>query len=182
MQDHLAGDTAMDFGDFTRLAFQIAKDQRHNASSTGFFGRRIQRLLGPCDQLEMAARQALVVRLDRLRTRILKPRADVGRYLDVVTGKDRQGFGRRGRVGHGRAGGDHRSLVARYIGNRIGVNAGRPAGLGQTAALDCREVFAYAIHLADVRAGTQQRLVDRLLVGKADAFGRQRQQGRAAAG
>jgi hypothetical protein len=43
-------------------------------------------------------------------------------------------------------------------------------------------VLAHAVHLADGRAGFEQGFVDRLLVGQGDAFGRQGEQGRAAAG
>ncbi len=42
----------------------------------------------------------------------------------------------------------------------------------QAAALDRGEVLAHAVHLADVGAAAQQRLVDRLLVGQRQALGR----------
>ena len=43
-------------------------------------------------------------------------------------------------------------------------------------------MLAHAVHLADGGAGLEQRLVHRLLVRQADAFGRQRKQCGAAAG
>lgn len=182
MQHHLAGDAGVDLGHLARFALQVAEDQRGDTGGAGHFGGGVERLLRRGDQLEVAAREQRVARLERLRARVLEPGAHVGRHLDVVARENFQRLRRGGRVGHGRPGGDHRSFVARYIGDRVGVHAGRPAGLGQAAALDRREVLAHAVHLADVRAGAQQRLVDRLLVGQRNAFGRQRQQRGAAAG
>ena len=54
-------------------------------------------------------------------------------------------------------------------------------GGGKSSALDRREVAAYAIHLGDGGAGSEQRPADRLLVLERDALTRQRQQRRAAA-
>ncbi|AXO29860.1 hypothetical protein Ysp71_3925 [Pseudomonas aeruginosa] len=134
------------------------------------------------DQLEVAARQARVVGLDGFRARVGEPVEDVLRHVDGVAPEDRQGIGGGGRVADAGAGGDHRGLVAGNVGNRVGIDAGRPAGLGQATALDRREVLAHAVHLADGGAGLEQRLVHRLLVRQADAFGRQRKQCGAAAG
>ena len=172
----------MHLGHLTRFAFQVAEDQRGDTGGTGHLSRGIERLLRRGDQLEVAAREHRVAGLQGFRAWVLEPGAHVGRHLDVVTLENRQRLGRRGGVGDGGAGGDHRRFVAGHVGNRIGVHAGRPAGPGQAAALDRREVLAHAVHLADVRAGAQQRLVDRLLVRQRNAFGRQRQQRRAATG
>ena len=53
---------------------------------------------------------------------------------------------------------------------------------GEPPALDRGQVLAHAIHLGDVGAGFQQRLVDRLLVGQGQPFARDREQGGGAAG
>ena len=45
----------------------------------------------------------------------------------------------------------------------------RRTGRGETAALDARQVFAHAVHLADVGAAVEQGLVDALFVFQAQA-------------
>ena len=96
--------------------------------------------------------------------------------------EDRQRVGLRRRVGHRRAGGDHREIVARHVGNDQADDAGGRGGDREAAALDRRQMLAHAIHLADMRAAAQQRAIDRLLVGERDVAGGQREQRRAAAG
>ncbi|MNF78516.1 hypothetical protein D3C84_607030 [compost metagenome] len=182
VQHHLAGDTGVDLGHFTGFAFQVAEDQRGQAGGTHLLGSGVEGLLGRCDQLEVAAGEAGITRFDRFRTRGLQPGTHVRGDFDLVAGEDRQGLDRGGRVGDGGAGGDHRGFVAGDVGNRVGVDGGRPAGLGQAAALDRREVLAHAVHLGDGGAGFQQGLVDRLLVLEGQALGGQGEQGRAAAG
>ncbi|MNO98023.1 hypothetical protein D3C76_897540 [compost metagenome] len=182
MLAHLAGDAGVDLGDFPRFAFQIAEDDGLDAGGAGLLGGGVEGALRRGDQGEVAARQAFVARLHGFRSRVFQPGADMRRYVDGVALEDFQGVGGGGRVAHGGAGGDHRGLVARHVGNRVGVYACRPAGAGQAAALDRREVLAYAVHFADGGAGFQQRLVQRALVVEADAFGRQGEQGGTAAG
>ncbi|KIT90150.1 hypothetical protein QT21_00105, partial [Staphylococcus aureus] len=142
----LARDAGVHLGHFTRLAFQVTQDQRAEAGLARLFRSGLQRLLGAGDQLEVAAGQGRVIGLDGFGGQVVQPRGDGGRGLDVVALEDRQRFGRGARVGHGGAGGDHGGEVAGYVGNRVGVHRGRPAGLGQAAALDRREVLAHAVH------------------------------------
>ena len=101
--------------------------------------------------------------------------------LDAVAGEDRRGIGRRGRVGHGRAAGDHRRVVAGHVGDQQRDGARGEGRRGEPAALDAREVLAHAVHLVDRGARAQQRPVDALLVGEREALGRQGEQGGAAA-
>ena len=105
-----------------------------------------------------------------------------GRYLDLVAVKDRQGVGAGGGVGNGRAGGDVERVVAGSVGDQQRHDPGRVTGGCEPPALDGREVPPDAVHLADRRAGFQQRAVHRLLVGQSQPRCRQREQGRAAAG
>ena len=101
--------------------------------------------------------------------------------LDAVAGEDRRRVRRRGRVGHGRAAGDHRRVVAGHVGDQQRDGARGPGRGGEPAALDAREMLADAVHLVDRGARAQQRPVDALLVGERQAVGRQGEQGRAAA-
>ncbi|CAI8846503.1 hypothetical protein EMIT0P44_290082 [Pseudomonas sp. IT-P44] len=182
MQDHLPRDAGVNLGHLAGFAFQIAEDQRTETGLTGFHCSGFKRLLRAGDQLEMTARQARVAGFDRLRFRALQPVAHRRRDFNVVALEDRQRFGGGARVGDGGAGGDDRGEVARYIGNRIGINSGGPAGFAETAALDRREVLAHAVHLADGRAGFEQGFVDRLLVGERNPLGRKGEQRRSATG
>lgn len=71
----------------------------------------------------------------------------------------------------------------RHVGDRERDDLGGIfAGARQPPALDARQMLADDIHLADRRARAEQRLVDRLLLGKADAVHRRDPVRRAATG
>ena len=100
----------------------------------------------------------------------------------AVALQHRVGIGERAGVGHGRAGADHIERVADHVGENQRDHAGRVRQPRQPAALDLIEVLAQRVDLVDIRPAAQQDARERLKLGQADPFGRQRQQRRAAAG
>ena len=97
------------------------------------------------------------------------------RRRDAMAREDRLRLLARGRVGHGRARGDHRRIVAGHVGDRQGHDARRMRRRGQPPALELRKMLAHAIHLVDRGAGFQQRRRHRLHVGEGDAVAGQGQ-------
>ena len=85
------------------------------------------------------------------------------------------------RVGDGGPRGDHRRVVAGYVGDDHGEHRRRPGGDRETSSRDRREVLAHAVEGGDRRPAAQQRRADLTLVGKLDAGRGQRQQRRPAA-
>ena len=108
-------------------------------------------------------------------------RGDGGRWRDPVFGEDGARLGEGGRIGHGRARGDHRRVVAGDVGNGERHHLSRRRGGGEPAALDGGEVLAHAVDLADGCAALEQRPRHGALVVEAEAGRRQRHQRRAAA-
>ncbi len=130
---------------------------------------------------DLAAGEARIVGLGRL-GRVRAQQAQRRRHVDGILMHDGQGIEARRRIADRGAGADHRGIVARHVGDQQrhhlrGMSRGREA-----AALDRGQVLSHAIHLGDVGAGFQQRLVDGLLVGKRQPFARDREQGGGAAG
>ena len=85
-------------------------------------------------------------------------------------------------VADGRARGDQRRVVAGDVGDDQRQRPGRPGGRGELAALHPAQVLADDVHRADRRAGGEERVVDRLLLGEGDGAGGLDEQRRAAAG
>jgi len=104
------------------------------------------------------------------------------RHAHVVAGEDRERLFTRARVRHRGAAGNHRRVVAGHVGDGQRQDGRRPGGGRQPPALHRRQVFAHAVHGTDGRAARKQRAADGLLVRQRDAWRRQRQQRRAAAG
>ena len=102
------------------------------------------------------------------------PRSD---SAPAPPGRRRRCWGRRWS-----AGSDRRRIVAGHVGDQQAHDLRRVRRGGEPAALDRGEMTADRVHLGDVRTAGEQRLVHRLLVGERQPRGRQRQQGRAAAG
>ena len=86
------------------------------------------------------------------------------RQRHLAPGDDRPGVGERRGIGHGRAGGDHRRVVAGHVGDRERQHRGRRGDRREPPALDAREVLPDGVDLADVGAGAQQRPGDALLL------------------
>ncbi len=107
--------------------------------------------------------------------------ADRRRHVDPVTLQDGQGVRRARVLSDRRAGGDHRRVVARHVRDQQADDPRRMGRRRQPPALDGREVLTDDVHLADIGARGQQRLVDRLFLGQRDGARRQGQQRRAAA-
>ncbi len=104
------------------------------------------------------------------------------RRVDIVFAQHCQGFGTSGRIRQGWSTGDDAGIVARDIGNHQCHDSRRSAGQRQPAAFDGGQMLAHAIHFKNIGAAFQQGFVDGLLLFEGNAFGRQCQQGRAAAG
>ncbi len=121
-------------------------------------------------------REPRVTRLRRLVFGGTQVIDDCFRFADAVLLQDGNRIGKRGCVGHRRAGCDHSRIVAGNVGNSERNHFRRRAGRGEAPALHRRKMLAYAVHLGDVRAAPEQRLVDRLLVRERQAWRRQRQQ------
>jgi hypothetical protein len=157
-----------------RLAFEIGAEI--DGLVAGLFRelhRGVERLLGPRDQFERRAREGGIIRLAALVVGIVERAAHGIVDIELVPGHDRARIGQRGRIGHGGAGGDRGGIVMRHVGDRERHDLGGvPAGARQTSALDPRQMLAHDVHLADRRARTQERPVDRLLLRKADAVHR----------
>jgi hypothetical protein len=178
----LPRDAGHDPGDLARLALdRIAQDHRRDAGVQRRLRRGLQGVLRSSDQPELRSGQARVARLGCLvQRRGQVPRHGRGRR-DAVLLQDRAGLGEAGRVRHGRAGGDHRRVVPRHVGDRQGDDARGRRSTRQAPALDRREVLPDAVHLGDVGAAGEQRAGDRLLVLERQSRRRQGQQRRAAA-
>ena len=127
------------------------------------------------------AGEDLVAGLGRFQRALLQQAHDRARHGDAVALQDGDRLGAAGRIRHGGAACDDRWVVARHVADGERDDFRRRAGRGQPPALDARQVLAHAVHLGDVGARVQQLLVDALLVFQSEAFGRQREQRRAAA-
>ena len=106
---------------------------------------------------------------------------DRGGLVDPVLAQHAQGIGEGGGVGHGRARADYGGVVPRHVRDQEAHEARRMAGRAQSPALDCGEMLAHGVDLADGGARAEQGAGDRLLVRQLDACRRQREQRRPAA-
>src|SRR6266849_4366499 len=178
----LQRDRGMHQGDVAGLALDpVAQHDGGDAAGERGIRGGGERLLRAGDHLEAAPAEDRVAGLRRLRFRGGQMGDDRRGLGDAVFGEDGLRIGKGRRVGECRAGGDHRGMIPRYVGNRQGEDARRRRGRGEAAALDRREVLPHRVDLADRRAGAQQAPRHRLLVGERQPRSRQCQKGRAAA-
>ena len=158
------------------------QDQRREAERARFGGLRPSAMRGVA-----IIRNSLPARrgspgLGASRPRAFEMRGDGGGRGDAVMGRQGARFGKGRGIGDCGAGGDHRRVVAGYVGDGQGDDARRVRCRGEPPALDRREVAADAVHLADGGAGAEQGAVDLLLVGERQPGRWQGEQRRAAAG
>ena len=130
--------------------------------------------------MDAAAKRLLCRRASSLQ--ILEHRRGDAGLADAELLEHRQRGLRRGRVGHGRAGGDHVQRVAEHVGDDQRNEPPGAARPQQAAALDAAELLAHRVELLDVRPGRAEMPRDGQLVGQRNAFDRRRHQRRAAAG
>ena len=169
-------------GDVAGLALEIGAERDHLVAGIPCdLGRGIQRRLRPCDQFELRARKRGIARLAALVVRIVERAANGVVDREIIFRNDGTRVGQRGRIGHGRPGCDRGGIVVRHVGDRERHDLGALSGARQPAALDPRQMLSDDIHLADRRAGAQQRAVDLLLLRERHAVGRRDPVGGAAA-
>ena len=100
-------------------------------------GRRVQRHHRRGDHPEVAVRQARRASASR-RRRAASRAATAGEGVDPIAREQGARLGEGGGIGHGRAGADHRGVVARHVADRQRHHARRGGGGGEPAALDAR--------------------------------------------
>ena len=145
------------------------------AASSDAFGLR--------DQFELRAGERGIAGLAALVLGIVERAADGVVDREIVFRDEGAGVRQRGRIRHGRSRGDRGRIVVRHVGDRQRHDlGGAAAGARQPAALDARQMLAHDVHLADRRAGAQQRAVDLLLLRERNAVDRRDPVRRAAAG
>ena len=170
--------------DVARLAFEISAEADHLiAGVLGDLDGGVERSLRFCDHLELRAGKRGVARLAALIPGIFEGTPDGIVDREIVPRHQRAGVRQRARIRHRRPGCDRGRIVMRHVGYRERHDLGGAlSGAGQPAALDPRQMLADDVHLADRRAGTQQRAVHLLLLRERNAVGRRDPVCRAAAG
>ncbi len=133
------------------------------------------------DQYRSATLKQAIAGLGRLLFRRRQMPGHRAGRLNPVAGQNISRLGKRGRVGHGGAGGDDRRIVAWHIGDQQTHHLRRRGRGRQPTALDGGEMLAHHVHLVNGRAASQQGLIDGLFVGQGQARTWQAQQRRAAA-
>ena len=128
------------------------------------------------DDARFAASEGRVAGLGGFGLAVVEKRLHRGRRDDAVAPQHGFGVGERRRVGRRRAGGDHRWIVARHVGNDQRHDPGGRRRARQPAALDRGQMLADAVDLIDVGAAPEQRLVQGLLVVERDPRRRQGKQ------
>ena len=126
----------------------VAEDDGAIAGGARDLGGGLERILAARDDHGLRCAPGADRRASASRRSDGQLRGDGGRRgdADISAGPPRIGAGRR--VGHGRAGGDHRRIVARHVGDQQGDDPRRRGSGGEPAALDGREMLAHAVHLA----------------------------------
>ena len=166
----LPRDAGMHQGDVARLALDASP--RTMGVSAGACGRSAAACSAACgvrDDAGLACGEGADRRASASRSRASSACAQRGPAVRCRIWRGPRAHRRGWWIGDGRAGGDHRRIVARHVGDQQRHDPRRSAAAASRPPLIARQVLAHAIHLGDVGAAFQQRLVHRLLVGQGQA-------------